>query len=194
VEEYHCRFFTRYARGVPARKCGVPEKHIGGLVGVIPLVVFFQDDPEKAKKVAFEHLSLTHLGDKMEAAASVLVDLLLQLLRGRPLREALIDEMERQRSPFVGYPFLNWLEEPDELVVGRRFSTACYVGESVPSVIYLALKYHDDPESGLIVNTNLGGDNAYRGAVLGALFGAARGMGAFPDRWIRGLRDPPPQL
>ena len=110
------------------------------------------------------------------------------------IAKPLVEEMERQRSPFVGYPFIQWLDEPDELVVGRRFSTACYVEESVPAVIYLALKYHEDPESGLIANTNLGGDNAYRGAVLGALLGAANGMDAFPDRWIRGLRQPPPVL
>jgi ADP-ribosylglycohydrolase len=61
-------------------------------------------------------------------------------------------------------------------------------------VIYLALKYHDDPEGGLIANTNLGGDNAYRGAVLGALLGAANGIEALPERWIKGLRHPPPEL
>ena len=60
--------------------------------------------------------------------------------------------------------------------------------------MYLALKYHDDPESALIANTNLGGDNAARGAVLGALLGAAHGLEKFPGRWIDGLVDPPPDL
>ena len=130
----------------------------------------------------------------MEDAASLLTGLLLQILKGRPLKEVLMTEFERQRSPFAGYPFLKWLDQADELVVGRRFSTACYVEESIPSVLYLALKYHSAPEGGLITNTNLGGDNAYRGAVLGALLGAANGMEAFPDRWIKGLRHPPPEL
>ncbi|MGD9074680.1 MAG: ADP-ribosylglycohydrolase family protein [Desulfobacteraceae bacterium] len=194
VEEYHRHFFTQYAKGAPPRKCGVQEKHIGGLVGVVPIVVFYRDDPEKAKKAALEHLSLTHLGPKMEGATLLLADLLLQIFNGSPLKEALMAEMEKQRSPFAGYPFLKWLDEEDELVVGRRFSTACYVEESVPSVIYLALKYHDDPEGGLIANTNLGGDNAYRGAVLGALLGAANGIEAFPERWIKGLRHTPPEF
>jgi ADP-ribosylglycohydrolase len=64
----------------------------------------------------------------------------------------------------------------------------------VPAVLYLALKYHQSPEEGLIANTNLGGDNAYRGAVLGALLGAENGVRAFPERWIRGLTDPPPDI
>jgi ADP-ribosylglycohydrolase len=46
----------------------------------------------------------------------------------------------------------------------------------------------------LIANTNLGGDNAYRGAVLGALLGAENGRGGFPRRWIEGLVNPPGEL
>ena len=194
VEEYHRHFFTKFAQGVPPKKCGVREKHIGGLVGMVPIVVFHADEEYTARKAALEHLSLTHLGTAMEGAASLLVDLLLQILQGHPLQEVLLTEVERQRSPFAAYPFLKLLDQSDELVVGRRFSTACYVEDSVPSVLYLALKYHDDPEGGLIANTNLGGDNAYSGAVLGALLGAANGMEGLPERWIKGLRHPPPEL
>ena len=60
--------------------------------------------------------------------------------------------------------------------------------------MYLALKYHDDPQNALIVNTNLGGDNAARGAVLGALIGASEGIEKFPRRWIDGLVEPLPDI
>ena len=79
-------------------------------------------------------------------------------------------------------------------MIGPRFSTACYVEDSVPAAVYLALKYHDDPEKALIANTNLGGDNAARSAVLSALLGAAHGLEGFPARWIDGLAEPPPDL
>ena len=79
-------------------------------------------------------------------------------------------------------------------MIGPRFSPACYVEDSVPAVVYLALKYHDDPESALIANTNLGGDNAARGALLGALLGAAHGVEKFPDRWVDGLFHPLPDI
>jgi ADP-ribosylglycohydrolase len=194
VEEYHRHFFTQYAQGKPIRKCGVKEKHIGGLVGLVPIVVFFQDEPERGRRAALEHLSLTHLGPQMEAAGSLLVDLLIQTLNGIPLREAVLAASEKNPGPFLSYPFSKWLQEPDDRVIGKRFSTACYVQDSVPATIYLALKYHDDPEKGLIANTNLGGDNVHRGAVLGALLGAGNGMKSFPERWIKGLRHPPPGL
>ena len=86
------------------------------------------------------------------------------------------------------------LNDPDDRVIGSRFSTACYVEDSVPAVVYLALKYHDDPENALIANTNLGGDNAARGAVLGALLGTAHGVEKFPTRWVDGLAHPLPDI
>jgi ADP-ribosylglycohydrolase len=54
--------------------------------------------------------------------------------------------------------------------------------------LYLAARYTDDFEAALVANTNAGGDNCHRGAVLGALLGAALGYQAIPERWIRGLR------
>jgi ADP-ribosylglycohydrolase len=194
VEEYHRHFFMNYAAGESPRESGVMEKHIGGLVGLVPIVVFYRHSHAAAGEAAIEHLSLTHRGQKMATAAELLVNLLIELLSGRPLREALLEQIRNQRNPFYGHPFREWLGESDDVVVGRRLSTACYVEDSVPSVIYLALKYHDDPEQALIVNTNLGGDNVHRGAVLGALLGAANGLEAFPSRWIKGLRHAPPDL
>jgi ADP-ribosylglycohydrolase len=194
VEEYHRHFFTNYAAGKPARQCGVMEKHIGGLVGLVPIVVFYRHSPNRAREAAMEHLSLTHLGQKMAVAAEVVVHLLLEVLSGKPLREVLLQEIRDQRNPLYGFPYVRWLDEPDEAVVGRRLSTACYVEDSVPSVIYLALKYHNRPEQGLVANTNLGGDNVHRGAVLGALLGVENGLEAFPARWVKGLRHTPPDL
>jgi len=194
VEEYHRHFFTNYAAGKDPHQCGVLEKHIGGLVGLVPIIFFYRDSPSRAREAALKHLSLTHLGQQMSMAADVLIHLLLEALSGKPLREAILQQIHEQNSPLYGFPYRQWLDDPDDVVVGRRLSTACYVEDSVPAVLYLALKYHDQPEQGLIVNTNLGGDNVHRGAVLGALLGAANGIQGFPPRWITGLHTPPPEL
>lgn len=194
VEEYHRHFFTKYALGNPPRRCGVVEKHISGLIGMIPLMVYYADDPETAGKLAFEHLRLTHLGDRMTAAGRLLVDILLPVINGEQLVEVIDRKIKRQDTPLMGHPFKKWLDEPDDKVVGRHVSSACYVEDAVPAAIYLALKYHDDLAGGLIANTNLGGDNAGRGAVLGALLGAANGHRAFPQPWVEGLRQPPTNL
>jgi ADP-ribosylglycohydrolase len=194
IEECHRNFFANYAKGVPAHKCGVTEKHIGGLIGIIPIVIYYCRKPDKARNIALQHLALTHPGPKMEAAALLIIDILLQVLEGTSLKKAILAEISAQKNPLLGSPFVKWIEDPDDWVIGPRFSTACYVEHSVPAVIYLALKYHQHPEKALIVNTNLGGDNASRGSVLGALLGAANGIEKFPDKWIKGLLNPPADL
>ena len=194
IEECHRGFFANYARGLPPRRCGVTEKHIGGLVGIIPVVAYYYDQPERIHNAALTHLALTHPGLKMATAGKLIIDLLMKVLNGAGLREAILEEIEAQKNPFLGHPFSKLLDDPDDQVIGPRFSTACYVEDSVPAVLYLALKYHDDPETALIVNTNLGGDNAARGAVLGAFLGAAYGLEHFPDRWVMGLKEPLPDL
>jgi ADP-ribosylglycohydrolase len=194
IEECHRNFFTSYGAGAPPRHCGRPEKHIGGLVGIVPIAAFFAADPKRARAAALEHLALTHPGAKMAGAARLVVGLLLELLAGKPLAEAIRAMIRAQNNPLLGHPFIQWLDDPDDWVIGPKLSTACYVEHSVPAVLYLALKYHGDPEKALIVNTNLGGDNVYRGGVLGALLGAAHGKAGFPRRWIEGLASPPPSI
>ena len=107
VEEYHRHFFTNYARGKSPRKCGVNEKHIGGLVGAVPIVTFYRDDPKRARDAALEHLSLTHLGEKMEASASLIIELLLQALVIDPIvdsadrAEEMMEHMLRLQAGYL---------------------------------------------------------------------------------------------
>ena len=189
VEEYHRHFFTRLAEGRSPRKCGIQEKHIGGLVGLVPIITYYRHEPQTAATAAQNHLALTHQGPRMEKSADFIIETLLRVLQGESLQEVLMSGVKAQTNPFFGHPFAKWLEQPDDVVVGRRLSTACYVEDAVPAVIYLAHKYAENPERGLVANTNLGGDNAHRGALLGALLGAANGLASFPERWVAGLED-----
>ena len=52
IEECHRNFFSNYAAGLPPSRCGKIEKHIGGLVGIIPVVVFYVKQPQKARETA----------------------------------------------------------------------------------------------------------------------------------------------
>lgn len=194
IEECHRNFFANYAKGVLPRQCGAIEKHIGGLSGIVPIVVFYHSQPDRAREAALKHLALTHPGEKMRSAGALLIELLISVLAGERLETAIRRMIREQKHAFVSHPFEKLLGDPDDWVIGPRFSTACYVEHSVPAVLYLALKYPNDPEKALVVNTNLGGDNVYRGAVLGALLGAENGLDKFPRRWVTGLLNPPPEM
>jgi len=194
IDEYLRGFFKNYVSGKPVRLCGIPEKHLSGLFGALPIAVYYRNSPETARAKALEHVFLTHTGTLMEEAAMVFLILLQELFAGRDAKEVLADLLYSRKSFLLPHSFSDWLDQADADVVDRHLGTGCYVDEALPVVIYLFLKYHRRPEAGLIANTNLGGNNAARGSVLGALLGAANGIEAFPERWVRGLRHPPAAL
>lgn len=173
VEEYHRAFFTRYAQGRPPRKCGISDEHIGGLAQVPALVAALQGTPrEELRRIVQEHVGLTHAHAGVLRAADTLVRMLWAVAEGVPLRTALRQEAD------------DWLpasqvescrEQPDDGVVGRRFSPACYIAEAMPAALYLTWKYHDDFAAGITANAMVGGDNCHRGAVVGSLLGAVSG-------------------
>jgi ADP-ribosylglycohydrolase len=177
VEECHRHFFDRYSRGVDPRECAAVEKHIGGLAGPIAVALAAPG----GREAALQHMRLTHRGPAMEQAAGTVLSVLFEVLDGRRLEESVVEHAGNADLE-------SWLHFPDEAVVGRLLSPACYVDDAVPATLYLARKHGRDPERALIVNTNLGGDNCHRGAVLGALLGAAHGADAWPRRWVEALR------
>ncbi|MGA8279433.1 MAG: ADP-ribosylglycohydrolase family protein, partial [Desulfobacterales bacterium] len=112
VEEYHRHFFARLAEGRSPRKCGIQEKHIGGLVGLVPIITYYRHEPQTAASAARNHLALTHQGPRMEKSADFLIETLLRVLQGESLQEVLIAGMKTQINPLFGHPFAKWLEQP----------------------------------------------------------------------------------
>ncbi len=186
VEECHRKFFTAYARGTDPRKCGGNDIHIGGLAHVGVLCAHLADDPEALRAAVREHVQLTHRAPEVLAAADALVRILCRVLGGGELRAAIFEHASDWLSP---RKVEQWSREPDDVVIGRRVSPACYIADAFPASLYLAWKYADDFEAGIIANTNVGGDNCHRGAVVGALLGAAAGASRIPTRFLEGLHE-----
>ncbi|MHB9067164.1 MAG: ADP-ribosylglycohydrolase family protein [Pirellulaceae bacterium] len=197
AESYHRDFFANYAQGVSPERCAGAEGHdtasIGGLVALPPVIVaaMREDDLAAVDRTLLAHLQLTHRSTKLERYASALGQLLTRLLQ----------DLEPQVAPLAcaaaesfGFPAtrvaerMNRERRSDLHVIGSQLSPACYIEHSFPAVLYLAARYPDDFEAALIANTNVGGDNCHRGAVLGAIMGASLGYKAIPARWIQGLR------
>ena len=80
-------------------------------------------------------------------------------------------QLSHEVSIGLNLPELIEKNHDDMHVVGSLFSTACYISGSWPSVLYLAYKYAAEPKQALLINTNRGGDNVHRGAVLGVVLG-----------------------
>ena len=59
--------------------------------------------------------------------------------------------------------------------------------DSVPTALYLAFRYIDDPEQAIIESVGAGGDADTIAAMCGAVVGAMHGAEALPQRWHDGL-------
>ncbi len=186
VEEYHRKFFSAYARRTAPRKCAGSDIHIGGLAHVGILCTFFDADVPAAREAVREHIGLTHRSDEVLAAGDALARMLCAVAAGADLREAIFqhgaDWFSKRKAD-------QWSREPDEVVIGHRVSPACYIADAFPASLYLAWKYADDFEAGVIANANVGGDNCHRGAVVGALLGASSGTARMPSRFVEGIHD-----
>jgi ADP-ribosyl-[dinitrogen reductase] hydrolase len=197
AESFHRAFFANYSRGVPPDQCAGAESHdtasIGGLVGLPPVIMAAEraGDEGAIDRALLQHLRLTHRSATLERYALVLGQLLPRLLQDP---QPQIRPLVYQAAESLGFPVAKVIEQlnrerlDDLHVIGGMLSPACYIEHSFPAVLYLAARYAGDFEAALIANTNVGGDNCHRGAILGALLGAALGHQAIPDRWLRGLR------
>jgi len=150
-----------------------------------------ENDTAAVDRTLLAHLRLTHRSTKLERYVMALGRLLPRLLRDSEPR---IGRLACEVAESLGFPARqvvqritrNGLSDLD--VIGGLLSPACYIEHSFPAVLYLAARYPDDFEAALVANTNVGGDNCHRGALRGAILGAALGCQAVPDRWIRGLQ------
>lgn len=185
VEEYHRAFFNRLASGVKLMKCGINDKHIGGLSQVPALYAALREvevtRPESIRSIVQEHIGLTHQNQSVLQAGDILVRLLESLRAGQDLESAI--EQEANNAVSIKR-FYDWQNKPDREVVGKLLSSACYIEDSFPASLYLAWKYRNDLMAGVRANALVGGDNCHRGAVVGSLLGSTDSI---PAGWLEPL-------
>lgn len=193
AESFHRDFFSNWAKGVPPEQCsrgteGHNTASIGGFVMLPPVVLgSLEKGGEEAKRLAVQHLGLTHESAMLGRVAAVYAELLFEVASGRDLREAV-----KAAGQKVGVDVEKALryQYTDEEVVQRVYGPQCYISESFPCVLYLAYRHAGSPspfEDAVLANVNAGGENCHRGAALGALMGAAVGASGVPPRFIEGL-------
>ncbi len=188
AESCHRGFFANLTAGKAPHNCGAvthDTPSMGALVTVAPLALALLGRGESLQDtcaVCRDHVWLTHPDKGLLSVVDAYITLMNTLLCR--------DDEDIGAAPFVeaasvisGTRLDKLLDagKPDAYVVGRTYSLACYITDSWPSVCYLAAKYPDDVKRALLTNTNLGGENAHRGSVLGTLVGLASSN--YPDDW-----------
>lgn len=196
AESFHRDFFANYAQGVAPENCAGAEGHdtasIGGLVSLTLVILATLRDGNLAASnaTALTQQRLTHRSSLLERHTLEFSTLLFNIFHDT---NPDIEQLTYAAASRLGFPAAKVIQSvrrnqsSDLDVIGGLLSPACYIDQSFPSVLYLAARYPNDFEAALIANTNVGGDNCHRGAVLGAILGASLGIEAIPKRWINGL-------
>lgn len=179
AESCHRGFFANWQKGIEATRCGAvthDTPSMGALVSVAPLALALltRHSLDSVQQQCRTHVWLTHPDESLMRVVDSYVALMAGLL-GRPEGSSTLDLFATAAAVVPGTKLKALVDQPrgDAFVVGRTYSLACYITDSWPSVCYLAAKYADNPGKALRINTNLGGENAHRGSVLGTLVGLA---------------------
>jgi len=179
AESYHREFFANRVKGKPLDKCaGITHDtpSIGAFVTIAPLAlinIYRQMSLEQVKKICKIHLYLTHPDKGLGIVCDYYVELLYRLvnLKSDNIEDVKVIILDISRKT-VGNKFVNLLLSNSN-VSDLSYSTACYISGSWPIILFIAFKYCENPLQGLLVNTNIGGENCHRGSVLGSILGVA---------------------
>jgi len=187
AESWHRGFFANRENGLPLDQCGAvthDTPSVGGLVMIVPLALKLLldsgDDAEAVDAVSRtcrKQLMLTHPDELLARVCDAMVVLFSGLLSRQDDDSDVLPLLVRASRCIPGVDLnMHWQKAPSDMhVVGGNYSTACYITDSWPSLLYLAGKYKDSAETVMLANTNLGGENAHRGSVLGAIVSLIQG-------------------
>lgn len=178
-----------------AFQSGADDDQLGTVSRLAPLVVAHVHDSRILESVDRATL-VTQQNDVALVHARAHALLLLDLLRGRDFRLALqntADEIVKHPTlgALVHREIRNAIQAESLTVIEAtgQFGQSCPLPKSFPSALQCALKHGGSFSDAILENIRAGGDNAGRGAMIGAWIGAMLGVNAIPEGWRRKLRD-----
>eukprot|EP01134_Creolimax_fragrantissima_P006223 CFRG6223T1 len=188
ADSFHRGFFQKLSNNISPHECAGDETPVAGaMVAVSVVALAFYNNLERAKEECIKHVRLTHNSKTLELYVEAYVEVLLAVLHGEDVKSA----CEKASVKSVGQslePIWGNYNQSDSQIL-QTFGLDCHVSSSFPSVLFLAGKYEaKNLEAAIISNTNVGGSNVHRGALLGTILGAASENGeCVPERWVNGL-------
>lgn len=160
----------RFAQtGETARPTDEKTAGNGALMRILPIILYFAQQPELLNSTLLHHAHLTHTSQVSDAACICYTELILKVLEGAGLDE-LLDTTGDYR----------W--QPKEY----NGKSGGYVIDTLTTVLHCFFTTTSF-EDALVKCVNLGGDADSTGAILGGLAGAYYGYGALPERWQQAL-------
>eukprot|EP00439_Symbiodinium_sp_Y106_P060364 s48_g8.t3 len=186
VSKYHREFFMQLQKGTPMGECaarGDPVETMEMLSAQIPtfLACLGGSEEEDCRRILASIAALRNPGSAAPKAVRLLRGAFCQVFSGRPLEEV---------AEWLASTLLPGQASLASLLQGRKDPMASTsIEECFPSMMHFLFRYGKSYEELLLAQTNVGGENVHRGALLGALAGAAAGFRGLPSTWCSGLAD-----
>ena len=171
---------------------GVGSFGNGAAMRVAPVGLFYYDDLEKLRAVAYSQSQITHtheLGMEGAALQAYVVALAVKAspscnfdphtflaeLKNFMKNEVYRMKLERMRKLLA--------DAADKAAVVRELGNGVEAHNSVPTAIYCFLRNWSSFEDAVLYAVSLGGDTDTIGAMTGAISGAYHGVEAIPEQW-----------
>ena len=166
----------------------------GAAMRVAPVGLFYYDDAEKLREIAYKSAEITHthmlgkegaalqayavaLAVKIESESFNPIDFLEKLIEFTRV-DAYKEKLERAKA---------LLKNDDKREVIRSLGNRVEALNSVPTAIYCFAKHHESYAKAVLYAISLGGDTDTIGAMTGAVAGAYHGIENIPNAWKQKL-------
>ena len=171
---------------------GADDDQFAALAALPAIVAAHRESPDALNGKIEQAVRLTNHNDTAVAAAQYAGCVLLAVLNGQPLQQALADSL-----PYAGEKLRPLLEQAlqvqtlDCAAVAKRFGNACHVPQGLPVIAHIA-QHAPDYRTAIEENIRIGGDSCGRAIMLGAIMAAYTaqqdGRSSIPLEWAARYR------
>ncbi|MBR4743045.1 MAG: ADP-ribosylglycohydrolase family protein, partial [Oscillospiraceae bacterium] len=180
------------------------SKGCGGVMRVAPVGLYFagkKTSMRDSDEIGAEAAAITHGHDLGWLPAAALVHIVRHLIEheGEPVLAAVRDAQAALRETFPHAKHLKGFvgliqkaidlaeSETDDLDAIGEIGEGWVGDEALAIAVYCALKHPDSFEDAVVASVNHSGDSDSTGAITGNIMGAALGLKAIPEKYLRDL-------
>lgn len=158
---------------------GVDDKQHPAIATLPAILARYGNDPARVKAA----MEVTNVNELAAHYSPLIATTLASVIEGVPLKDAL--QTAAEADPLLQDALASTI---GSVAYGEVTKRECYLNQGVPLSWHI-LAHSSSYQEAVEANIRAGGDSAGRSMIVGALAGAAYGMEAIPDAWLRALED-----
>ena len=163
----------------------------GAAMRVAPVGVFYHDNQEQLRSVAYGQSRITHVHELGMEGAAIQAYAVALAANADPSSELDSHAFLRKLKDFTHNEVYKrklervWslLDETNKVRVAGELGNSVEAHNSVPTAVYCFLRNWGSFEESVLYAVSLGGDTDTIGAMAGAISGAYHGVEAIPEQW-----------